>query len=93
MSGCLNFLHIKSHLKGKSIKDKKIKNEETIITNQDNEEIKVQSNIANEYIKNSKIENSIINIFASLENGNRDTVFFLDFAYIIWFCFLKNETI
>lgn len=66
--GFVNFLIIKTHLKGK--KAKRIEEEENnyIIENQDSEIINIESpQIVNAYFEDAKIENSIINVFTGLE--------------------------
>ncbi len=73
IGGYFTFLQIKEHLRGKKAKKIEKKDNETAIVNQDNVVLKVPSNIANEFLNNSKIDNSIIMIFNDLKENNRDS--------------------
>lgn len=66
-------LQIKTHLGGKRAKQIKKQGEETSIVNQDNAIISVDNNIAETFFKDTKIDNSIINIFTDLNNGNKES--------------------
>jgi hypothetical protein len=73
ITGFYFLLEIKKHLKGKKAKKIETKEAQTAIVNQDNAVIKVPSNIANEFLNNSKIDNSIIMIFNDLKENMRDS--------------------
>lgn len=73
VQGFLNFLLIKEHLKGKKAKRIETKEKITAIENQDNTVIKVDSNVAQEFFKNAKIDNSIIQIFNDLKENKKES--------------------
>ena len=64
---------LKEHLKGKKAKRIETKENITAIENQDNTVIKVDSQIANEFFKNAKIENSIIQIFSDIIENKKES--------------------
>lgn len=73
VQGFLNFIYIKHHLKGAKAKRIETKEEITAIQNQDNEVIKVPSNIGKEFFNNPKIDNSIVFIFNDLKADNKES--------------------
>ncbi len=72
VGGYLAFLQIKAHLKGKKAKRLETKDDSTAIVNQDNTVIKVPEKIADNFFKDCKIENSIIQIFTDLGANDRE---------------------
>ncbi len=72
VGGYLAFLQIKQHLKGKKPKEVNTENNNTKIVNQDNIVYEAPQKIADAFFKDSKIENSIVNIFCDLKSSNRE---------------------
>ncbi|MFT4967345.1 MAG: hypothetical protein ACI9CD_000348 [Candidatus Deianiraeaceae bacterium] len=73
VQGFLNVLLIKEHLNGKKAKRIETREKITAIKNQDNVVVKVDANIANEYFKNAKIDNSIIQIFGDIKEHKKES--------------------
>lgn len=71
VAGFLSFLQIKSHLKEKKFKSIEQTSQSTIVTNQDNQSITGPTNIVNCYLNDSKIDNTIVQIFTDLKTSNR----------------------
>lgn len=74
VGGYLALLQIKSHLKGKKPKAIEQTPQGTIITNQDNEQITATTNIVNCYLNDSKIDNTIVQVFTDLKTSGRDGI-------------------
>lgn len=74
ITGYLSFLQIKSHLKGRKPKTLKQTQEGTTITNHEDQEITATTNIVNCYLNNSKVDNTIIQIFTDLKASGREGI-------------------
>jgi hypothetical protein len=74
VGGYLAFLQIKSHLKGKKHKSITQTPQGAIITNQDDQQITAATNIVNCYLSDSKIDNTIVQIFTDLKTSGRDGI-------------------
>jgi hypothetical protein len=71
VQGFLNFLLIKEHLNGRKAKRVETKDDVTAIENQDGKVIKVDAHSSSAFFQNAKIDNSIIQIFGDLNEGQR----------------------
>lgn len=74
LGGFLTFLKIKKHLKGRKPRELKNKEDVTIITNQDGQVINAPQKIANAFFNDSKIDNSVIKIFCSVNGSDRESL-------------------
>lgn len=74
IGGYLAFLQIKRHLKGRKPKSIERHAENTAIENQDGELFTATTNIVNCYFNDSKIDNSIVQIFTDLKTSGRDGI-------------------
>lgn len=73
VQGFCNFLQIKEHLKGKKAKKIEKKENTATITNQENETGTFPLSITEEFFKNAKLDNCVINIFEKLNEYNKPT--------------------
>jgi hypothetical protein len=74
VTGYLAFLQIKSHLKGRKPKSIERHVENTTVENQEGELLTTTTNIVNCYFNDSKIDNSIVQIFTDLKTSGREGI-------------------
>lgn len=72
VTGFLAFLQVKSHLKGRKAKSIESKGKISYVKNQDGEEVAFPKNAVEVYFGDSKIDNTVVNIFTDLKESGRE---------------------